>query len=505
MSRKNRTTGLANGRRTTSLAGVLAGVWTGAFLCLACSIACGQPLARPGNKDGSIPWMAAGDSLLSLGKLEQANAQYLAQAQLHGEESQLWVRIAFVRLQLGQAPGALEAARTARALAPDEPDATLLLGQAELASGAAETGVATLEEGVRRFPDNRPILESLASLCLGRQDWTKAVGLLRQLVQLDPKNPAYRLDLGRILVGAGERDEARTHLRAALDNGADASTVHAWLGEAAFAEGKGDEAAAEYRASNAATPNARAWVGLGNIQFIAGKTAEAETAFRKAIELDPDNGDLYFNLANALVQLDRPADAEQALRKSIAMAPAVANAHLNLGILLINRGAVTDAREQLGLAARLDSKLAGPHLHLARIAAAQYHYDEAQQHYHDYLQRIDDVAEKERISKVLVELQTRMAQQSQARAKGEVHLLQMMVETREQAEQIAQRARAGDDFYRLAQAQSKIASMTGIDVGFVDPAAMHDDFKAAVSRLEVGAITAPLPGRNGFYIFKRVQ
>jgi tetratricopeptide (TPR) repeat protein len=248
-----------------------------------------------------------------------------------------------------------------------------------------------------------------------------------------------------------------------------------------------------------------AWAGLGSVQFIGGRGEQAEESFRKAIALEPDNPDLHYNLANVLVLLKRSDEAEQELRTSLKLDPSSAGAHLNLGVLLLNRMAVTEAQQHLQAASRLGPRLASPHLHLGRIASAQYRYVDARRHYQDFLQRSSDAQEKQRVEGILAQLEQRAVEQEQARARGEFHLLQLMVTTREEADRAVQRARAGEDFYQLAENLSRIASVTGVDVGYVAPSSLNAEFRGAVAPLKVGQVTDALPGRNGFYVFKRID
>jgi len=125
------------------------------------------------------------------------------------------------------------------------------------------------------------------------------------------------------------------------------------------------------------------------------------------------------------------------------------------------------------VASRLGPRLATPHLHLGRIASAQYRFVDARRHYQDFLKRSNDAKEKQQVEAVLAQLEQRAVDQEQARARGEVHLLQLMVTTREEADRVVQQARAGADFYQLAETLSRISSVTGVDVGYVAPTSLN--------------------------------
>ena len=72
-------------------------------------------------------------------------------------------------------------------------------------------------------------------------------------------------------------------------------------------------------------------INLGSALDNKRKFAEAEAAFRKAIELKPDYAAAYNNLGNALREQKKLAEAEAAFRKAIELKPDYAEAHNNLG------------------------------------------------------------------------------------------------------------------------------------------------------------------------------
>jgi hypothetical protein len=84
-------------------------------------------------------------------------------------------------------------------------------------------------------------------------------------------------------------------------------------------EGKYAEAAAQYRElldHGNATP--LVWTNLGNAQMQLGQKEDAESSFRKALELEPGFRDALNNLAWLLFQQKRYDEAESLARKAVA-------------------------------------------------------------------------------------------------------------------------------------------------------------------------------------------
>jgi parvulin-like peptidyl-prolyl isomerase len=64
---------------------------------------------------------------------------------------------------------------------------------------------------------------------------------------------------------------------------------------------------------------------------------------------------------------------------------------------------------------------------------------------------------------------------------------------------------AGEDFYAVGEQISRLASITGVDIGFVDPSGLNEGFRVAITALEVGEYTKVLEGPNGWFLFQRVE
>jgi tetratricopeptide (TPR) repeat protein len=88
-----------------------------------------------------------------------------------------------------------------------------------------------------------------------------------------------------------------------------------------------------------------AYNGLGLALEDLKKPAEAEKAYRKAIELRLDFPEAHTNLGHALLDLNKPAEAEQAYRKAIALQPDLALARHGLGNALADQKKLAEAEK----------------------------------------------------------------------------------------------------------------------------------------------------------------
>jgi Flp pilus assembly protein TadD len=86
---------------------------------------------------------------------------------------------------------------------------------------------------------------------------------------------------------------------------------------------------------------------LGEMYRLLGRTDAAETAFQRALQLDPNSGGAANNLAILLQERGRLPEAVTLYRRAITAMPNEASPLMNLGSALLATGAIEEAIEQL--------------------------------------------------------------------------------------------------------------------------------------------------------------
>jgi protein O-mannosyl-transferase len=133
------------------------------------------------------------------------------------------------------------------------------------------------------------------------------------------------------------------------------------LGAALNDAGRTEEAIAALDRALAINPDhTEAYYNLGRI-FLAypGRIGDAITLLKKAIELDPDYVDAYVNLAAACNKGGKPAEAVKVAEEAIARSPGRPDAHFNLGVAYVLTGNTDGAAREAAVLRRLDPLLAG--------------------------------------------------------------------------------------------------------------------------------------------------
>lgn len=99
-----------------------------------------------------------------------------------------------------------------------------------------------------------------------------ALAYVRRAVELEPHNPVFQCNLGSLLTGLGEYNEA--------------SQIFLKL-------------------VSASSNNALAWHGYGVLGLVAGHPEDAVRCFRQCLRIEPENAMHTFDLACALIQADK--------------------------------------------------------------------------------------------------------------------------------------------------------------------------------------------------------
>lgn len=106
------------------------------------------------------------------------------------------------------------------------------------------------------------------------------------------------------------------------------------------------------------------WFNYANLLHARQQHDSAEHGYRRALELDPRLYQAHFNLGRLLHELDRVEEAESHYRQALKLQPNFARAHANLGNLLRRRGQVQAAVESHRKAIRLAPREAGNYVNL---------------------------------------------------------------------------------------------------------------------------------------------
>ena len=318
---------------------------------------CFSKAAELDSKDYRWPYLR-GAAEQAAGRLDEAADSFSQALKLAPDTSAGWVHLGEIRLLQGDLDGAEAALRKALQAPGTSAAAHSFLGQTALARHDFKGAAEHLEAALAAVPEANRLHVPLALAYRGLNDRARAEEQMALAGAVGLKAPDPLLDAVANL-RVGER-------------------VALMRGRVAAQAGRSAEAEQEFRKALAARPESvEARVDLGSVLALAGDRDGAVAQFRDALRLDPSNVTAHFNLGSLLppaearphfeaVVAARPDDAEtrrrlaQALRdgghlpealehygKAVALAPADETARLGEAETLVRLGRYADARGRL--------------------------------------------------------------------------------------------------------------------------------------------------------------
>lgn len=315
-----------------------------------------DPILRQvfGRRQGVAPLLARAGRRAGAGDLEAAEALYRRALSSAPTSVEAKKGLVGVFLQRGAFDEAQPLIEETLARQPDDVEARLRLARVLELRGVRERALAEYERAVRSAPSQ---LEPRLALAAALQRMNRAVAAIEHYEAVLARDSGERSAiLGRIqaLADLGRSREARQEMAAYLST--HPADLEAHLMAAQLAARNGDPAAAEgFRRvleANRADPStsARAAQGLGNLAAQRQAWDEAEAAFTRALELDPELHAARMALGWILLETGRPAVAAQQFRRLVERQPASLSAWLAEIQALAAADDLEAARERLRIA-----------------------------------------------------------------------------------------------------------------------------------------------------------
>lgn len=228
----------------------------------------------------------------------------------------------------------------------------LMYGNRALRKGQSDVAIQRYRQALKVNPRSAEAHQSLAAALEGQGQRTAAIEHYSSALALAPDNPSLHYNLGTILVDQGDDEQAIRHFQAAL------------------------RAAPEYH-------NAR--FNLAAVLARNGRFAEAAPLYEQLLADEGNDHATRFYAAHTFQNLGRHRQANGLLRALLAEDGEKPRARLALARGLVAVDDLVGARQQL---ARLLEQSELPpqqrrngHLEMARLAARQRSWDEAQEHF----------------------------------------------------------------------------------------------------------------------------
>jgi len=261
------------------------------------------------------------------GNLDQAGDGFAAVVKQASTFAEAFLNLGLVREEQGRHQEAIAALEKALQLKPKLRGANLFLGIAEYRTSRLDASVAALRKETTASPKDPTAWMWLGIATLEKGDGDEAVHALDEAAKLSPDNVDILYHRGRAHLFVSNESYARMFK-------ADPKSwrVRELLAEANAGADRHMDAIAEYQAAIQLAPNEpRLHEELGSEFRAAGKMPEAEEAFRKELEIDPDNVVAKYKLGVLLTEKGDAAQGKQLLEAALKVRPGLRNADYNLG------------------------------------------------------------------------------------------------------------------------------------------------------------------------------
>jgi tetratricopeptide (TPR) repeat protein len=164
-----------------------------------------------------------------------------------------------------------------------------------------------LYEKATQLAKDPPTLNLIAESLQAEQQWQNSEPVLKRVLELDARNPTALFLMGRMLVVFKRYSESEPYLKLATEVSPRAFQPFNLLGRSYLALDRLDEAEVIYeRATSFASPGDRKQLagiygfgGVGDGYMKAKNKPSAARAYKRALELDPENRGLQLKLASA--------------------------------------------------------------------------------------------------------------------------------------------------------------------------------------------------------------
>jgi tetratricopeptide (TPR) repeat protein len=247
------------------------------------------------------------------------------------------------------------------------------LARAESTSASPASSPASVA-ALRISPQAAAIYEEAVDL-IASGALSDAASRLEEVIELEPGFALAHYNLGYVREATGDLAAAAQSYGRAVELEPEDLTARLALAGVYQLAGDYEAALPHYRATTEAAPtHPRGWLGLVSVLDAMGESQEAELAARRAVELLPADADIGYALAQ--IECRRvgtdPDSAETALRRALELDPEHPSAHLahfQLGQLLYREERYEEAAAAYRSAAELRSDFAEAYAGLGQAAA----------------------------------------------------------------------------------------------------------------------------------------
>ncbi len=331
-------------------------------------------------------WLA--HSYAAQSRFREAIEHFLVAQERSPNDVDIWYGLGQAYMELGR-----QEVERLTEIAPKGSRVLQLAGDLWLLRGEQSNALALYQEALKRRP-GLPEVQQIVAQLLGQQGKS-------QPVEVSPSPPVVANspspEDAHYLAATQFRERAHSAFERISALGANSYRAHQVLAESLQAQGRVNEALAEYRAALSLKPDlAGVHREIGDLLMGEGKATEALEEYRAELLLRPHDAQVHYRMGRALIVLGNGEDAEASLNRALALGGSPPAAHKELGRIYVNRGQPAKAVQSLSTYLKSTANDALAHYLLMRAYRAQGDAAAAERHLAKFKSLSED--EKQRAS-----------------------------------------------------------------------------------------------------------
>jgi len=195
-----------------------------------------------------------------------------------------------------------------------------------------------------------------------------AIAEYKKVLECKPDDKGTRMGIATCRLQLGELDECEKIVNEVLGDKADAPQANLYMGIIHFRRGDTEMALRHLKEAEKAEPRMPGLhVQIGNVYLRRQRWKDAERAFGKALDIDPDNAEAHDGLGVSFRWQKRPADAVYEHMLSVSLLHYRPQTHIHLGLALAETGQIDWAIRAFSVALEQNPNNPFPHRCLAQL------------------------------------------------------------------------------------------------------------------------------------------
>ncbi len=231
------------------------------------------------------------------GNTAKALEAYEKAVQQDPEALQVYRDLAELRLRIGQADAAHQAAERVKELAPKDPMSYIFLGNVRVAKGDLAGAAEAYEQALKLDPTNLRALENLGNYYALIQP-EKALSYYERYLRISPRDADILFQMAVVHHKSGQLSKAEKSYKKSIELEPDQLASHLALADLYEQQKSTAAAIAEYvRATEIQAANALILTRLGNLYYRNAQFDEAWDTFQSAEKASPSDPTVHYWLA----------------------------------------------------------------------------------------------------------------------------------------------------------------------------------------------------------------